>query len=80
MMDDVLIFGLNQEIHYMRLKAVLQRVKSAGVTLNKDKCVFSQSSVKFLGQIVDAHGVRLDPNKVSAIREMATPTNTTELR
>eukprot|EP00731_Ephydatia_muelleri_P000002 Em0001g2a len=55
MMDDVLIFGPNQEIHDMRLKAVLQRVKSAGVTLNRDKCVFSQSSVKFLGQIVDAH-------------------------
>ena len=80
MMDDVLIFGSNQEIHDMRLKAVLLRVKSAGVTLNKDQCVFSQSSVKFLGQIVDAHGVRPDPNKVTAIREMAAPTNTTELR
>ena len=55
MMDDVLIFGPNQEIHDMRLKA---RVKSAWVTLNTDKCVFSQSSVKSLGQIVDAHGVR----------------------
>ncbi|KAL5500080.1 hypothetical protein EMCRGX_G011580 [Ephydatia muelleri] len=80
MMDDVLIFGPNQEIHDMRLKAVLQRVKSAGVTLNRDKCVFSQSSVKFLGQIVDAHGVKPDPNKVTAIRGMAAPMNTTELR
>eukprot|EP00731_Ephydatia_muelleri_P017556 Em0010g654a len=80
MMDDVLIFGPNQEIHDMRLKAVLQRVRSAGVTLNRDKCVFSQSSVKFLGQIVDAHGVRPDPNKVTAIRGMAAPMNTTELR
>ena len=80
MMDDVLIFGPNQEIHDMRLKAVLQRVKSAGVTLNRDKCVFSQSSVKFLGQIVDAQGVRPDPNKVTAIRGMAAPMNTTELR
>ena len=59
---------------------MLQRVKSAGVTLNRDKCVFSQSSVKFLGQIVDAHGVRPDPNKVTAIRGMAAPMNTTELR
>eukprot|EP00731_Ephydatia_muelleri_P009037 Em0004g1375a len=38
------------------------------------------SSVKFLGQIVDAHGVRPDPNKVTAIRGMAAPMNTTELR
>ena len=79
-MDDVLIFGTNQEIHDMRLKAVLQRVKSAGIKLNRDKCVFSQSSVKLLGQIVDAHGVSPDPNKVTAIREMAAPTNTSELR
>ena len=32
-------FGPNQEIHDMRLKAVLQRVRSAGITLNRDKCV-----------------------------------------
>ena len=49
MMNNVLIFGPNQEIHDIRLKDVLQWVKSAGVTLNKDKCVFSQSSMKFLG-------------------------------
>ena len=48
-LDNVLIFGPNQEIHDMRLKAVLQRVKSAGVTLKRDKYVFSHSSVKFLG-------------------------------
>ena len=36
--------------------------------------------MKFLGQIVDAHGVRPDPNKVTAIRGMAAPMNTTELR
>ena len=33
MMDDVLMFEPNQEMHDMRLKAVLQKVKSAGVTL-----------------------------------------------
>lgn len=76
MMDDVLTFGPNQETHDMRLKAVLQRVKSAGVTLNRNKYVFSQSSVKFLAWTNRRCGVRPDPNKVTAIREMAAPTTT----
>ena len=36
--------------------------------------------MKFLGQIVDAHGVRPDQNKVTAVKEMPAPANTTELR
>ena len=34
------------------------------------------NSVKFLGQIVDAHGLRPNPNKVTAISEKAAPTDT----
>ena len=55
------------------------QIKKSMITLNKYKCVFYQSSVKFLGQIVYTHGVRPDPNKVTAIREMAAPTNTIDL-
>ena len=40
MMDDVLIFGPYQELHDVKLNAVLQRIKSAGVTLYKDKSCF----------------------------------------
>ena len=45
-MEDVLIFRPNQEIHNMRLKAVLQRVNFLGILLYRDKSVFFKGSRK----------------------------------
>ena len=38
LMDDVLVYGQDQEEHDQRLEAVLQRMQAAGVMLNPDKC------------------------------------------
>ncbi|CAB4041011.1 Hypothetical predicted protein, partial [Paramuricea clavata] len=78
--DDVLVHGATQEEHDRRLEAVLQRLGNANVTLNAEKCVFNVSSVKFLGQIVGADGIKPDPEKIQAIREMPHPTNLHEVR
>ena len=57
MMDDVLVHGRTAEEHDERLVRVLQRLEQAGLTLNEEKCKFSQSQVKFLGQVVDLSGI-----------------------
>ena len=41
--DNILIFGKDQDQHDAWLTVVLRRIQSAGVTLNKDKCKFSMS-------------------------------------
>ena len=73
MMDDILVYGTNQEEHDKRLHGVLQRLRDNGITFNKDKCVFSVSSVKFLGQIVSDRGIQPDPDKIKSILQMAQP-------
>ena len=45
------------------------------MTLNREKCQFSQSQVKFLGQVVDQNGIRPDPEKVAAIQNVKSPSN-----
>ena len=80
MVDDVLIYGRTQEEHGHRLHAALASIRNAGVTLNAEKCEFSQSRVKFLGHIVDGNGIQPDPEKVQAIQAMKKPTNTSEVR
>ena len=50
MIDDILIYGRNQEEHDKQLSDVLNKLQQAGVTLNKEKCKFSTSCVQFLGQ------------------------------
>ena len=79
-MDDMLIFGANQAEHDTRLTAALERLEEAGVTLNPEKCKFSQTTVKFLEHLIDERGIRADPEKISAVLKMDPPQNITELR
>ena len=79
LLDDVLVFGSTEKEHNTRLHEVLRRLERAKVTLNKDKCLFKQTSITFLGHVVDAHGISADPRKTAVIRAMPSPTNLTEL-
>lgn len=79
-MDDIVVHGKDMEEHDFHLQKVLERVESAGLKLNKDKCKLRQEKLNFLGQVVDAAGVRPDPAKVQAIKELAAPENVHELK
>ena len=78
--DDVVIHGSTMDEHDYRLKLAMQRIDESGIKLNKEKCKFRQSSIAFLGHVVDENGVRAHPDKIKAVIEMKPPTNTTELK
>ena len=84
MMDDILIYGCTQAEHDSHLMSVLDKIKTSGVTLNKDKCQFSRSTIKFLGyitgHIINGTGIHPGPDKLQAIMEMKNPANVTEVR
>ena len=80
LMDDILVFGKDRKEHDERLIHVLKKIRTAGVTLNPQKCEFRKSQLKFLGHVIDREGVRADPDKTTAITEMKAPTNVSELR
>jgi hypothetical protein len=61
-MDDVLVHGMNQNLHDTRLEAILQKLKETGITLNAEKCEFSRNKVKFIGHIIDADGIHFPSN------------------
>ena len=79
-MDDTLIHGSNQQEHDECLIAVLEQLKKFLVTLNKEKCVFSTCSVKFLNHVIDQEGINPDPEKVQAIQVMEEPKSVSDLR
>ena len=78
--DDMLVYGRDTQEHGERLNAVLRRLQDANVTLNAEKCEFEQDNVKFLGHIVGKDGIKIDPSKVEAIKEMKEPSDVSELR
>lgn len=71
-LDDLLVFGKDEEESLQRLEMVFQRLKDHNLKLSPSKCRFLQRSVTFLGHIVSQEGVASDPMKVEAI------TNVTE--
>ena len=80
LMDDVLVHGRTEQEHDERLLAALSRLQESGITLNREKCVFSRTKVKFLGQVLTQSGVESDPDKIKAIQKMEEPTSVSEVR
>ena len=62
LMDDILVHGTTREEHDDRLRQVLQRLSDIGLTLNSEKCTFTQPSVEYLGHVIDGRGITADPD------------------
>lgn len=78
--DDVLVYGATKEEHDLRLKAVLDRLKENGLTINEAKCEFGQPMVKFMGHQLSEDGILPTNEKVSAIQNFRRPETASEMR
>ncbi|MDZ7612307.1 MAG: RNase H-like domain-containing protein [Flavobacteriaceae bacterium] len=79
-LDDIVVFSSDLDQHLERLQQVLQRLADAGLKLKPNKCKFMKAAVDFLGHVVSADGISVDPGKISAVSDWPVPTNLTELR
>nr|GEZ36831.1 reverse transcriptase [Tanacetum cinerariifolium] len=78
--DDILVFSKSKEEHEDHLRTVLQTLRQEKLYAKFSKCEFWLSSVAFLGHIVSAEGITMDPAKVEAITKWPIPTSMTEVR
>ncbi|KMQ88834.1 hypothetical protein RF55_11611 [Lasius niger] len=78
-LDDIVIVTRTFEKHLVWLKPVLDRIKEAGLTINR-KRKFCRSQVKYLGFLVQQEGLRVDHDKTSPIIEYPPPKNIKQLR
>jgi hypothetical protein len=62
------------------LRKVFDRIMKHGLRIKGAKSEIGVTSIKFLGSIVDADGIRIDPSRKQAIRDMVPPTNVTTLK
>ena len=77
--DDVCLGGKSFAETLQKLELVLQRLHQAGLTINLEKCSLFRSSVKFLGHVVNAEGLSLDPDRVSKVRDWPVPRTAKQL-
>jgi hypothetical protein len=79
-MDDILIHAGSKEELQQITQKVMHILKEAGLRLNREKCIFGVSQVKFLGHLLTNEGLKPDEGKVEAIQRLKIPTNVTELQ
>ena len=77
--DDVVIATPTLEDHIERLDEVFTCMKHAGLKCKPSKCEILRDSIKYLGRLVDKHGVRPDPEAVEAVLTWKAPKTDTQL-
>ena len=78
--DDILVYSKDAQEHEQHLKIVLQTLKEKKLYAKLRKCDFWLKEVSFLGHIVSAEGIRVDPTKIEATVNWKPPRNVTEVR
>ena len=78
--DDIVVFGSDQGNHDRSLELTLSRLENTGLTLNREKCVFSVPELVFFGFKISANGIAPDEKKIDAVRNARPPQNAAELR
>jgi hypothetical protein len=78
--DDILIFLKTEEEHEKHLRIVLEKLRSNQLYTKFSKCVFWLTEVAFLGHVISAGGISVDPSKVKDVLNWMPPTNASEIR
>jgi hypothetical protein len=79
-LDDILVYSATEEEHKQHLALVLQTLREHQLYAKAVKCEFGKTSLAFLGHVIGADGISMDPDKVKAIVKWPTPGNVTQLQ
>ncbi|KAF0911959.1 hypothetical protein E2562_012771 [Oryza meyeriana var. granulata] len=78
--DDILIYSATWADHLRHLRAVLSMLRQHQLFVKRAKCAFGVSSVSYLGHVISAEGVAMDPAKVQAIHDWPAPRSARAVR
>ena len=78
--DDIIIFGKNEEEHDNNLNEVLTRLAHHGYKISIRKCTFKSSEVECLGHVVSEYGVKPNPHKTETLKKWKKPQNAKQTR
>nr|GEV83041.1 putative reverse transcriptase domain-containing protein [Tanacetum cinerariifolium] len=78
--DDIPIYSRNQEEHVNHLRIILELLKNEKPYPKFFKCDFRIRTVQILGHLIDDQGLHVDPAKIKAVKNWASPTTPTKIR
>nr|ACS91357.1 polyprotein [Coix lacryma-jobi] len=78
--DDILVYSKTKEEHAEHLRIVLTRLREHQLYAKFSKCAFWLEEVQFLGHVLSAKGIAVDPGKVQDILKWKSPTTVHQVR
>ena len=78
--DDILVFSKTEAEHQIHLARVLTLLRENKYYAKLSKCSFFEAETKFLGHVVSAQGVHVNPEKIKVINDWPEPRTASELR
>nr|GEW66929.1 putative reverse transcriptase domain-containing protein [Tanacetum cinerariifolium] len=77
--DDILIYSRNKEEHANPLRIILELLRKEKLYAKFSKCDFWISIVQFLGHLINSQGLHVEPSKIEAVKNLASPTTPTKV-
>ncbi|TQD86597.1 hypothetical protein C1H46_027863 [Malus baccata] len=78
--DDILVYSKSESDHIRHLNLVLRKLREHQLYAKFSKCQFWLDQVAFLGHVVSAQGIQVDPQKIAAVENWEQPRTNTEVR
>ncbi|CAL9006102.1 unnamed protein product [Prunus brigantina] len=78
--DDILVYSKTLEGHKKHLRLVLKTLRRRQLYAKFSKCQFWLDRVDFLGHVISAEGIYVDPRKIEVVVNWVQPANVTEVR
>jgi len=78
--DDILVYTKTFDDHMKHLKVVFETLWDSKLYGKLTKCHFCKESVVFLGYIISTRGVKVDEEKIEAIRDWLKPASIADVR
>ncbi|KAA3467648.1 DNA/RNA polymerases superfamily protein [Gossypium australe] len=77
--DGILVYSESEKEHDEHLRVVLQILREKQLFAKFSKCEFRLREVTFLGHVVSAEGIRVDPRKIEAVLDWKPPKSVAEI-
>ena len=79
-LDDIIIFSKTPQEHLSHICMVLEKLKTANLSMKKSKCSFFSKEIQYLSHILSITGIRPLPSKTQTIQHMNPPTTPKQVR
>lgn len=79
-LDDIVVFSNSFDQHLEDLDNVFGRIRACKLKIKPPKCSFAKSGIHYLGFVITAKGVEVDPENTAKVEKFAKPENKKDVR